>query len=55
MAMGQAAGSAAAMAARQTARYGAGRVRSIDVAELRGRLVVDGAILELAAVRQPAA
>jgi hypothetical protein len=55
MAMGQAAGSAAAMAARQAARDGAGRVRSIDVAELRRRLVVDGAILELAAVRQPAA
>jgi hypothetical protein len=55
MAMGQAAGSAAAMAARKTDRDGAGRVRSIDVAELRRRLVVDGAILELAAVRQPAA
>jgi hypothetical protein len=44
MAMGQAAGSAAAMAA-----VGSGAVRSVDVAALRERLAADGAILSLAA------
>ena len=55
MAMGQAAGSAAAMAACQTGNDRAGRVRSIAVGDLRRRLVADGAILGLAAVREPAA
>jgi hypothetical protein len=45
MAMGQAAGSAAAMASIRTP---GGAVRAVDVAGLRARLVDDGAILELA-------
>jgi hypothetical protein len=45
MAMGQAAGSAAAMASIRTP---SGAVRAVDVAGLRARLVGDGAILELA-------
>jgi hypothetical protein len=45
MAMGQAAGSAAAMASIRTP---GGAVRAVDVASLRARLVGDGAILELA-------
>jgi hypothetical protein len=45
MAMGQAAGSAAAMASIRTP---SGTVRAVDVAGLRARLVGDGAILELA-------
>ncbi|HEY3165348.1 MAG TPA: FAD-dependent oxidoreductase [Candidatus Limnocylindrales bacterium] len=53
MAMGQAAGTAAAMASTGEAA-GAG-VRDIDVAALRARLRTDGAILELDAAREPAA
>ena len=45
MAMGQAAGTAAAMA---SARMPIGAVRAIDVAVLRSRLAADGAILDLA-------
>jgi hypothetical protein len=45
MAMGQAAGTAAAMAAN---RGPSGAVRAVDVAGLRSRLAADGAILELA-------
>lgn len=45
MAMGQAVGTAAAIAAR---RSPSGAVRAIDVASLRSRLAADGAILELA-------
>jgi hypothetical protein len=45
MAMGQAAGTAAAMAA---GRIQSGAVRAIDVAGLRSRLAADGAILEMA-------
>lgn len=44
MAMGQAAGTAAALAA-----AGDGQVRSVDFANLRSRLVEDGAIIELPA------
>ncbi|HUQ77977.1 MAG TPA: FAD-dependent oxidoreductase [Patescibacteria group bacterium] len=51
MAMGQAAGSAAALATRAG---GAGAVRSIAIDELRARLAADGAILDLAAVRERA-
>ncbi len=43
MAMGQAAGTAAAMAATDDG----GAIRAIDVGALRSRLVADGAILEL--------
>jgi hypothetical protein len=50
MAMGQAAGTAAAMA---SDRGTTGTVREIDVASLRSRLAADGAILELA--MEPAA
>jgi hypothetical protein len=53
MAMGQAAGTAAAMASRGSP---SGVVRAIDVAGLRSRLAADGAILELANVpAEPAA
>lgn len=45
MAMGQAAGTAAAMA---SSRSPSGAVRPVDVAGLRSRLAADGAILELA-------
>jgi ribulose 1,5-bisphosphate synthetase/thiazole synthase len=55
MAMGQAAGTAAALAARQTGTDVAGRVRSIDVVDLRRRLVAAGAILDLRAVAESAA
>jgi hypothetical protein len=44
MAMGQAAGTAAAMAVAN-----GGAVRNIDVAALRARLAADGAILSLGA------
>jgi hypothetical protein len=53
MAMGQAAGTAAAMASR---RSPGGAIRPIDVPGLRSRLAADGAILELASVpAEPAA
>jgi len=53
MAMGQAAGAAAAMASR---RSRSGAVRAIDVQSLRSRLSADGAIIELANVpAEPAA
>ena len=51
MAMGQAAGTAAAMAARSAG----GAVRAVNVSALRSRVTADGAILELAAVTEPAA
>jgi hypothetical protein len=50
MAMGQAAGTAAAMAA-SAGRHGA--VRSVAVDDLRGRLAADGAILALDSMSEP--
>ena len=52
MAMGQAAGTAAALATRTG---GVGAVRAIAIDDLRARLAADGAILDLSPVSEPAA
>ncbi len=52
MAMGQAAGTAAAISARASAT---GAVRAVPIDAIRARLAADGAILDLAAVTEPAA
>jgi len=53
MAMGQAAGTAAAMATTTGGR--SGLIRDIRIEGLRARLAADGAILDLATTRQPSA